>query len=93
MSKLMNNKQVSLWLNGQFLNLYSHKTLSTESVLGMTKISTKYFQGEATREDLNNGRASLLIEALVDEDDSGIVTSMCEEDVDFAYTLWVLANG
>jgi hypothetical protein len=59
----------------------------------MTKISTKYFQGEATREDLNNGRASLLIEALVDEDDSGIVTSMCEEDVDFAYTLWVLANG
>jgi hypothetical protein len=59
----------------------------------MVKISTKYFQGEATKEDLNNGRASLLIEALVDEDDSEIVASMCEEDVDWTYTLWVLANG
>lgn len=93
MSKLMNNKQVSLWLNGQFLNLYSHSTLSHESVLEMTKTSTQYFQGDATREDLKNARVSLMLEALVDQDESEIVLSLSEADVDLAYTLWVLGNG
>ena len=93
MLKLMNNKQVSLWLNGQFLNLYSHKTLPTESVVEMTKRMTQYFQGDATREDLKNARVSLMSEALVDQDDSETLLSLSEADVDLAYTLWVLGNG
>jgi hypothetical protein len=59
----------------------------------MTKISTKYFQGDATREDLKNARVSLLLEALVDQDDSELVLAMSEPDVDLTYTLWVLGNG
>ena len=89
----MNNKQVSLWLNGQFLNLYSYRSLPTESVLEMAKISAKYFQGNATKETIKNGRVSLLLEALVDQDDSELVLSMSEEYVDSTYTLWVLGNG
>jgi hypothetical protein len=89
----MNNKQVSLWLNGQFLNLYAHKTLPIESVLEMTKRSAQYFNGDASREDLKNARVRLMLGALVDQDDSEVVLSLSEPDVDLAYTLWVLGNG
>ena len=89
----MNNKQVSLWLNGQFLNLYSHSTLSTESVLEMTQISTAYFQGNASKEEIMNGRLRLMLEALVDEDDSEMLMSLSEEDINWTYTIWILANG
>lgn len=93
MSKLMNSKQASLWLNGQFLNLYSHNALPTESMLEMTQISTAYFQGNASKEDITNGRLRLMLEALVDEDDSEMLMSLPEEDINWAYTFWVLANG
>jgi hypothetical protein len=89
----MNSKQASLWLNGQFLNLYSHNTLPTESMLEMTQISTAYFQGNASKEDITNGRLRLMLEALVDEDDSEMLMSLSEEDINWAYTFWVLANG
>ena len=93
MSKLMNSKQVSLWFNGQFLNLYSHSNLPHESVIEMTKRSAQYFNGDASREDLKNARVRLMLGALVDQDDSEAVLSLSEPDVDLAYTLWILGNG
>ena len=89
----MNNKQVSLWLNGQFLNLYSHNTLPTESVLELTQVSTAYFQGNASKEEIMNSRLRLMLEALVDEDDSEMLMSLSEEDINWTYTIWILANG
>jgi hypothetical protein len=89
----MNNKQVSLWVNDQYLNLYSHSTLPTESVLRMTKVSTMYFEGKATKQDIIEARLALMIEALVDPDDSIVFLGMDDLDVDATYTLWVLGNG
>lgn len=93
MLNLMNNKQVSLWVNDQYLNLYPHNTLPTESVLRMTKVSTMYFEGEATKQDIIEARMALMIEALVDPDDSIVLLGMDDLDVDATYTLWVLGNG
>jgi hypothetical protein len=59
----------------------------------MTKRSAQYFNGDASREDLTNARVHLMLEALVDQDDSELILSMSESDVDSAYTLWVLGNG
>lgn len=89
----MSNKQVSLWVNDQYLNLYSHSTLPTESVLRMTKVSTMYFEGNATKQDIKEARMALMIEALVDPDDSNLILRMDDLDVDATYTLWVLGNG
>ena len=93
MLNLMSNKQVSLWVNDQYLNLYSHSTLPTESVLRMTKVSTMYFEGNATKQDIKEARMALMIEALVDPDDSNLILRMDDLDVDATYTLWVLGNG
>ena len=89
----MSNKQVSLWVNDQYLNLYPHSTLPTESVLRMTKVSTMYFEGNATKQDIKEARMALMIEALVDPDDSNLILRMDDLDVDATYTLWVLGNG
>jgi hypothetical protein len=93
MLNLMNNKQVSLWVNDQYLNLYPHNTLPTESVLRMTKVSTMYFEGKATKQNIKEARMSLMMEALVDPDDSIVILGMDDLDVDATYTLWVLGNG
>lgn len=34
-----------------------------------------------------------MLEALVDEDDSEMLMSLSEEDINWTYTIWVLANG
>lgn len=93
MLNLTSSKQVSLWVNDQYLNLYSHNTLPTESVLRLTKVSTMYFEGNATKQDIIEARMSLMMEALVDPDDSTLLLGMDDLDVDATYTLWVLGNG
>ena len=93
MLNLLSNKQVSLWVKDQYLNLYSHSTLPTESVLRMTKVSTMYFEGNATKQNIKEARMALMIEALVDPDDATLILGMDDLDVDATYTLWVLGNG
>jgi hypothetical protein len=59
----------------------------------MTKVSTMYFEGKATKQDIIEARLALMIEALVDPDDSIVFLGMDDLDVDATYTLWVLGNG